>query len=97
MRRTQVTDVGEGGAVRCVTAAPDGTLAVQRNPRRLEFFEPRTRSLFVMVRRLCVLCRPSQGFPSSKHSLLASGRGIEVESKDAELHTSGVGLQHWLD
>ena len=47
--RAQVTDVGEGGAIRCITAAPDGTLAVQRNPRRLEFFEPRTRSLFVMV------------------------------------------------
>ena len=48
----QVTDIGEGGAVRRVAAAPDGTLAVHRNPRRLEFFEPRTRSLFVMVGKL---------------------------------------------
>jgi hypothetical protein len=45
----QVTDVGEGGIIRCVSAAVDGTLAVQRAPRRLEFYEPRTRSLFVMA------------------------------------------------
>ena len=45
----QVTDVGEGGVIQCVSAAADGTLAVQRTPRRLEFYEPRIRSLFVMA------------------------------------------------
>lgn len=46
----QVTHVVEGAPIQKLRAAPDGTLAVQRSLRQVEVYDPRTGTMFVLVR-----------------------------------------------